>query len=134
MATRPAYILLVDPFHDESSMYAVYLRSLGFEMLVFADPHAAWREAVNRPPDLLLARLRQSDPSLDGVELIRRMKATDATRQVPTIILSTSIHPRDRQAAIEAGCDRYMLLPLLPDELLAELEPLIQRREITGPC
>src|SRR5215211_3022430 len=60
------------------------------------------REAY-RMPCLVLLDLRM--PSMDGLEVLRKMRAEERTRFVPVVMLSTSVHPDDVRIAYEEGAN-----------------------------
>lgn len=120
-------VLLVDPFTDEREMYMYCLCAAGFEVRPFSDSHLAWRAALHLAPDVIVARLRQLQRP-DGIELTRRFRKRNATDRIPIVIITTSIRREDRRAARRAGCDSYLLLPCLPDVLVAEVERLTSIR------
>lgn len=68
-------------------------------------------------PDLVLSDLMM--PVLDGAELSRRLKASDDTRQIPIILMTSS----GRRAADRAAAEAYIAKPFD----LERLEELIQR-------
>ena len=51
-------------------------------------------------------------PNMHGNEAVRRLKANDATKNIPVIGLSANAMERDRQRAIDAGCEAYMTKPI----------------------
>jgi CheY-like chemotaxis protein len=63
-------------------------------------------------------------PKVDGVDVLRRLRASDETRSVPVVILSSSDHDRDISRCMELGADYYLTKPLDPKELSAVLERL----------
>jgi CheY-like chemotaxis protein len=68
-----------------------------------------------RPPELLITDL--SLPGMDGFELIRLMRIDARLRSVPAICLSGYGGDAHEQRAREAGCDRILEKPCLPDVL-----------------
>lgn len=125
MASRSLRVLLVDPFHDESEMYQASLRLDGFDVHAVADVAEARDAALTSAPDVIVARLRQIDPDMSGVELARLLKAEPTVADVPIVIITTSIRPVDRTDAAAAGCDSYILLPCDPGELAVELRRVV---------
>lgn len=113
-------VLLVDPFADERDMYATYLRARGIEVVVCRDAVAALAFARQHSVKVVVARLLQAG-SFDGVALTRALKEDERTRCVPVIIITTQSHRGMRATAEQAGCDRVLLLPCLPDQLAAEI-------------
>lgn len=124
---RAASVLLITPFPDEGEMYARYLNAHGFTATVCRDSQEAIEHAMQTPPDVIVTRLRQQGHP-GGLEIVDRLKACDATRHVPIVMITTSISANDRVAAHAAGCDGYVLLPLVPDALVTELRRVLATR------
>ncbi len=66
-------------------------------------------------------------PGIDGWEATRRIKANEATRNVPIIALTAHAMQGDEQKAKEAGCDDYDTKPVELPRLLAKIEALLSR-------
>jgi DNA-binding response OmpR family regulator len=126
-------VLVIDPFVDEGDMFAEYLRQNGFEVDVCTDATDGLRTAARQPPDAVITRIRQSDPTLDGIDITRRLKRSAMTADVPILVITTSLLPGDRQAAADAQCDCYLELPVSPDTLAAELQRVLDRQEGERP-
>lgn len=126
-------VFVLNAFADEGEMYAEYLRAHGFTVQVYRDPSEVLREASRRPPDLIVTRLRQAHADLTGIDVVRRLKQASRTRHVRTVMITTSILPSDETAASEADCDLYLLLPLLPDQLVAEIRRLLAPEQPRQP-
>jgi CheY-like chemotaxis protein len=120
--------LFIDPFAEESEMYATFLGSSGFEVQISADPDVGCRAAVKDVPDVIVARLRQARASVNGLDVLRRVKHHRRTRDIPVVILSTSIIARDEQAAVIGGCAAYVRLPCTPMALASELRRVVRSR------
>ncbi|MET0285069.1 MAG: response regulator [Polyangiales bacterium] len=61
-------------------------------------------------PDLILLDLRL--PRVDGFEVLRQVKAADALRHVPVVVLTTSNAESDVRAAYERGASSYLVKPV----------------------
>ena len=118
-------VLLINPFGDEGDMYAEYLRTVGFEVECCAEAVDGLRSAADRAPDVVVTRLRQFDPVLNGIRIARRLKRSRSTRHVPVVIITTSTLATDREAGMAAS-DAYLLLPVTPSELAGELRRLLR--------
>jgi len=121
---QPPSVLLLDPFADEGEMYATYLGACGFGAVAVCEAEQGIELAMRTAPDVVIARFRQSG-RITGLDVVRRLKAHPATRHTPVMIITTSINSGDRQAALSIGCDRYLLLPLVPDVLVQEIRKLL---------
>jgi CheY-like chemotaxis protein len=64
-------------------------------------------------------------PGIDGWEATRRLKADEATRHIPLIVLSAHAMSNDRDMAIAAGGDDFDSKPVRFNQLLAKIEALL---------
>jgi CheY-like chemotaxis protein len=107
-------VLLVEDHRDTRQMYAEFLAAF-FTVVQAADGEEALRLVKERPPDLIITDL--SLPGIDGFELITRIRSDPKTRRVPVISLSGYGGYTHQQQALQAGCDRVLEKPCLPDAL-----------------
>lgn len=133
MPPRPFRVLLVDSFLDESAMFEAYLQCEGFDVAVCTEPARAWPLILEMSPDVVVTRLRHQPHEPSGLELATQIKRTAATRATPVVMLTTSIRPGDREQALAAGCEAYLLLPCLPEELVAELRRVLDVARLERP-
>jgi two-component system, OmpR family, response regulator len=70
-------------------------------------------------------------PALDGLTLVRRLRAEGAV--MPVLMLSAIGGARDRVEGLQAGCDDYLAKPYAFAEVLARLEALARRADRTRP-
>ena len=118
-------ILLVDDFRDNREMYAEYLANSGFAVEEAENGQEALDKAFARRPDLVVMDL--SLPGIDGWEATRRLKTDERTAGVPVVVVTGHALERLALAAKEAGCDRFLTKPCLPQVLLEEI-----RRTLAG--
>jgi DNA-binding response OmpR family regulator len=125
-SARPVSVLLIDGFADEAEMYADYLRASGLVVYVSGEPDEAIELASDVVPSVIVTRLRQPG-RMSGHDITRCLRDRDLTRDVSILMITTSIDPADRETAFHAGCDQVLVLPVLPDTLLAEIRRLARR-------
>jgi len=75
--------------------------------------------AERERPELILMDL--SLPVMDGWEATRRLKANADLRAIPVIALTAHAMKGDKEKALAAGCDDYLVKPLDEDELMARI-------------
>jgi two-component system cell cycle response regulator DivK len=95
----------------------------GFEVAFAMDGQQGADMALSELPDLIL--MDMSLPMIDGWEATRRIKANDATRQIPVIALTAHAMAGDREKAVEAGCDDYDTKPVEIARLLGKIAALL---------
>jgi two-component system, cell cycle response regulator DivK len=116
-------VLVVDDFADNREMYAEYLRFKGFDAVEAATGHEALEIANRLLPDVICMDL--SLPGMDGWEATRRLKTDIRTRHIPIVVVTGHAFDGDGQSALQAGGDRFLTKPCLPEELLASIESLL---------
>lgn len=112
-------VVLADDDPVLRRLLAGVLDHLGHTTEVVADGEAAWR-AIERdaPP---LAVLDWMMPVMDGLEVCRRVRATEATRDTFLLVVTGHDRAEDVTAALEAGADDYLTKPIDPPMLAARL-------------
>jgi signal transduction histidine kinase len=117
--TADARILVVDDNADLRN-YLVRLLGRSFKNIEAApDGQTALELARENPPDLILTDIMM--PGLDGLGLIRELRADARTRQVPIILLSARVGEEPTVEGLRAGADDYLTKPFSGRELLARV-------------
>jgi two-component system, OmpR family, response regulator MprA len=122
-------ILVVD---DDPSVLSVLKRGLayeGFAVDTAPDGAEGLRVAHERPPDLVILDIMM--PGLDGLEVLRRLRAADA--QLPVIMLTARDAPADQVAGLGHGADDYVVKPFTFEILVARVRALLRRKEADRP-
>jgi CheY-like chemotaxis protein len=116
-------ILLVEDNEMNRDMLSRRLERKGYAVTIAVDGQQAVDMAVGDPPGLIL--MDMSLPVLDGWEATRRLKAGEATRQIPIIALTAHAMAEDERKAREAGCDDYDTKPIELERLLVKMQKLL---------
>jgi CheY-like chemotaxis protein len=56
---------------------------------------------------------------MNGIELTRAIKSNPAMAMTPVVIITSFSQSEYREAAFTAGCDKFLLIPVMPNELVA---------------
>ncbi len=120
-----ARLLFVDDSLDEREMYAVYFRDKGYCTLQAANARDGYRMAADLAPAVVIVDVKLPGDE-DGLGLTTRLKHNGETRGLPVIVLTGCAFERDRQAALDAGCDRFLTKPCSPDALEVAVNELIR--------
>jgi CheY-like chemotaxis protein len=118
-----ARILLVEDNDMNRDMLSRRLIRNGYEVCLAVDGQQGADMAVSERPDLIL--MDMSLPVIDGWEATRRIKANDATRQIPVIALTAHAMAGDREKAMEVGCEDYDTKPVEISRLLGKIAALL---------
>ncbi|MBN1873052.1 MAG: response regulator [Anaerolineae bacterium] len=113
-------LYIEDNFHNRRIVNKV-LSSHGYTVMEAVDGLEGWdRVQVLRPPLVLLDISLPG--SIDGLEVVKRIKERDDLKNIWVIALTASAMRGDRERFLEAGCDDYLSKPLKVTELLEKVE------------
>lgn len=116
-------VLLVEDNEDNLVVYRTILDHVGYNVLEARDGEEGVSRARQEHPDLILMDI--SIPKIDGWEATRRLKADQATRDIPIIALTAHALEEDRERAIAAGCDGYLAKPVEPRRVVEEVQRFV---------
>ncbi|MBI3145777.1 MAG: phosphate regulon transcriptional regulator PhoB [Pseudogulbenkiania sp.] len=122
----PANILLVEDEPAIQELIAFNLTQAGHHVLRASTADAALMLVKNALPDLVL--LDWMLPGGSGIDIAKRLRADERTRQVPIIMLTARSDEQDKIAGLETGADDYITKPFSPRELLARIKAVLRRR------
>jgi two-component system, OmpR family, response regulator MprA len=125
-------VLVVD---DDAAITAFLRRALayeGYRVRTAADGDGALAATRDDPPDLVVLDVML--PGIDGVEVLRRLRAGESASgtvggALPVLLLTARDDVAARVAGLDAGADDYLAKPFALDELAARLRALLRRRE-----
>ncbi len=118
-------ILLVEDEPAIRTMVTMALERAGFTTMEAADATEAEHLLADRRPDLLL--LDWMLPGTSGIELARRLRKDDYTKDLPVIMLTARSEEDDRIRGLEVGADDYLTKPFSPRELIARINAVLRR-------
>jgi two-component system phosphate regulon response regulator PhoB len=118
-------ILIVDDEPAIREMVAFALRKADYEPAHAGDAREAQAAISDRIPDLIL--LDWMLPGTSGLELARRWRRDELTRDIPIIMLTARGEENDRVGGLEAGVDDYVVKPFSARELLARIRAVMRR-------
>jgi signal transduction histidine kinase len=127
VSTTGALILNVDDTESNRYVKTRILKRAGFEVIEATSGGEALELVASRHPDLVLLDVKL--PDANGRDICARIKGDPATASVA--ILQTSamhVEMRDRIASLDAGADGYLVEPMEPEELLANVRALLRMR------
>jgi two-component system phosphate regulon response regulator PhoB len=118
-------ILIVDDEAAIREMIRMSLEMVGFECIEAGDIQQAYREVVNKNPDLLL--LDWMLPGGSGIELLRRLRKEELTANLPVIMLTAKTEEDNKIQGLDVGADDYISKPFAPREMLSRIKAVLRR-------
>ena len=122
-----ARILVADDNADMRD-YLSRLLSARFQVEVVGDGTAALEAVRRRPPDVIISDVMM--PGLDGFQLLAALRADEAVRTTPFILLSARAGEEARIDGLHAGADDYLVKPFSARELIARVDAQLVRAKL----
>jgi len=118
-------ILVIEDEPDIRELIAYNLEREGFRVLTTRDGEEGIRLARREKPDLILLDLML--PSMDGLEVCRRMQADAATRAIAVVMVTAKGEESDVVLGLGVGADDYITKPFSPKVLIARVKAVLRR-------
>jgi two-component system, OmpR family, response regulator ResD len=118
-------VLVVDDEPTITDVVSRYLQRGGYETRSAPDGPAALKLAAEARPDLVVLDLML--PGMDGLEVMRRLRAAGNGHRLPVILLTAKGEPVDRVIGLRLGADDYVAKPFSPAELVARVDAVLRR-------
>jgi len=123
-------VLIVEDEADIRNTVAYNLEREGMTVVTAGTGDEAMQALDSgEPPDLVLLDLML--PDVSGLEICRRIRQQEATRDVPVIILTAKGEEIDRVVGFEVGADDYVVKPFSVRELLLRVRAVLRRADVT---
>ncbi|NOK12885.1 ATP-binding protein [Corallococcus exercitus] len=129
LAPPRARILLVDDNRDMRD-YIQRVLSPEYEVEAVTDGLKGLESALARPPDLVLSDVMM--PKLDGMGLLRALRAAPTTRELPILLLSAKAGEEATVQGLTSGADDYLVKPFSAGELLARIASNLKLARMRG--
>jgi len=123
----PDKIVVVDDDVDIARFVEVNLKLQGYDVLLAHDGEAALHLITTQEPALAIVDWMM--PKLDGLELIRQLRADPMTAPLPVILLTARGQTADKVIGLTAGADDYLVKPFDTLELLARVRSTLRRNQ-----
>jgi two-component system phosphate regulon response regulator PhoB len=124
VAMQP-HVLVVEDEDALSELLQYNLKKEGFRVSMAADGEEALMLVEERQPDVVV--LDWMLPKVSGIEVCRRLRSRQETRNLPIIMLTARGEEADRIRGLDTGADDYVVKPFLMKELFARLRAVLRR-------
>jgi two-component system, OmpR family, response regulator ChvI len=121
-------IALVDDDRNILTSVSIALQTEGFATRVYADGETALKALRDNPPDLAVCDIKM--PRMDGLELLRRLRAEPGpAAALPVILLTSKDDEADEALGLASGADDYIAKPFSQRLLIARIRAILRRAE-----
>jgi two-component system response regulator VicR len=123
-------ILCIEDEQEMIDLINLILSSRGFEIRGANGGKDGLEIIRKEHPDLVLLDLMM--PEMDGWEVYQQMKADEATRNIPVIVVTARAQSIEKVLGLHiAKVDDYIVKPFSPQELLNSVDKVLEQKHIT---
>ncbi|MCY3858832.1 MAG: phosphate regulon transcriptional regulator PhoB [Gammaproteobacteria bacterium] len=119
------HVLVVEDEQEIRELLQYSIGRSGYAVTVVPDAESALDQLKNEAPDLIL--IDWMLPRMNGIELARRIRHDQYTKDIPLIMLTARGEEVDKLKSFDAGVDDYVTKPFSPRELNARIRALLRR-------
>lgn len=128
MGDQKLSILVVDDKVTNVKILFELLQQTGFRVLVAKSGETALENLCLVKPDLILLDVMM--PGMDGFEVCRRLKAAEATKEIPVIFMTALSDTADLVKGLRLGAVDYITKPFQQEEVLARINVHLNLRQL----
>ncbi len=123
-------VLVVDDEPDIVALVTYHLAKAGYRVSTAATGPDALRAARDERPALVVLDLML--PGMSGLEVLEKLRAHDATREIAVLMLTARKEEPDRIRGLTLGADDYLTKPFSPAELVLRVGAILRRMSAGG--
>lgn len=116
-------VMIVDDSASIRQVVNLTLRKVGYDVIEAVDGQDALKKLANVKVNLLICDVNM--PNMDGIELVRSLKAMPDYKYVPVIMLTTESQESKKQEGRAAGARAWVVKPFKPEQMLEAVSKLI---------
>jgi len=116
-------VLIVDDCGTTRKLLSYMIREKGYVTVTADNGIDALEKLATNPVDLVLTDLNM--PHMDGIELVKNIRANEVYEGLPIIMITTESGELDKETAFEAGVTAFLIKPVTPKKLVEEIEKLL---------
>ena len=117
--------MVVEDNEKNRKLVRVVLKAKGYNIIEAATGEEALNLLKNQKPDIILMDIQL--PGIDGLTLIKQIKASVVTKDIPIIAVTAYAMKGDEQKILDTGCDAYVSKPINTQELPLIVEKYISK-------
>ncbi|NQU44128.1 response regulator [bacterium] len=119
-------ILVADDEEDIKIVLKMYLETVGYDVITAYDGLDTMERVKEEKPDLVLLDIMM--PVIDGIEVLRQMKADEETRHIPVVMLTAASRSEMLAKAMKAGAVDYIAKPFEPEQVQEAIDKALQSK------
>jgi two-component system, chemotaxis family, chemotaxis protein CheY len=117
------YVMIVDDFAGIRRMVSATLKGAGFEVVEAVDGKDALAKLASTPLQMVITGLNM--PKLDGMRLVKRIRANPAYKLIPIIMVTAEARDSKKLEGKAAGVTGWIIKPFKPEQLITVVKKVL---------
>lgn len=117
-------IMVVDDCQTTRKILTLYLKAKGFDVISAENGLDAIEKLASHEVNLIMSDLNM--PFMDGIELVKTLKADSTTSHIPILMVTTEADPEEKQKAMEAGASAYLIKPVTAEAVSFNIKEILK--------
>ncbi|MFC1566267.1 response regulator [bacterium] len=128
--TKSNMITIIDDDEDICNLVKAKLEEKGYEVMCSFDGESGLEVVNSTPPALIILDVMM--PKVDGMQVLKNIKKTESTMNIPVLILSAKNQEGDIVQGFKKGAVEYITKPFYPEELIVRIERILGKNTIAS--
>ncbi|HAM50422.1 MAG TPA: two-component system response regulator [Nitrospiraceae bacterium] len=117
-------IMIVDDCLTTRKLLGIYLKVKGLEVVFAENGLEALEKLATSKVKMIITDLNM--PYMDGIELIKNLRADPNCVDIPVLMMTTEADPEERERAITAGANGYIIKPVTADMVTQTIKDILK--------
>src|SRR5512140_1007294 len=117
-------ILIVDDDATTRKLLGLFLKAKGYEVAYAENGLDGLEKIGTAEPNLIITDLNM--PYMDGIEFVKTVRADPARAELPVLMVTTEGDPEERDRAVAAGVNGYLIKPVSADVLTQNIRHILK--------
>lgn len=118
--------LIIEDNDDNLELISFILQAYGYEYISAMSGIEGYNKAIAEQPDFILLDIQL--PDIPGTEVLSKLRATEATKSIPIIAMTSYAMAGDRERLMDAGCNGYIEKPIDPDIVIQQIQFFLENK------
>lgn len=123
-------IMIVDDCMTTRKIIGLYLKAKGFEVAFAENGIDALEKLSTEDVNMIFSDLNM--PYMDGIEFLKTIRSNPSWANIPICMLTTEADEEEKERAIKAGADSYMVKPVSADDMVSVIRKLLKEEFSKG--
>lgn len=121
------WIYIVEDDQNIREIESFALKNSGYNIMDFECAKDFYKKIADKVPSLIVLDIMLPDE--DGLEVLKKLRSTPATRKVPIILVTAKTTELDKVKGLDMGADDYITKPFGVMELISRVKAVLRRTE-----